>query len=125
MIIGYPWMSIFVGAVTPRQKTAFASVALKAAANDVTARQLKRSLRIICVLINALKRTPLIAYRRTSLSDRTNLLTTAVGSSTASIASALLVPQLGGIVAPRPKRRSLIARYAWSGVVLMSANPHD
>jgi C4-dicarboxylate-specific signal transduction histidine kinase len=37
--MGQPWMSIFVGAVTPRQKTAFASEALKiiAALNDARA----------------------------------------------------------------------------------------
>lgn len=51
-MIGYPWMSMFVGAVTPRQKTALAVGGSKAAANAVTARQLKRNLRIIRVLID-------------------------------------------------------------------------
>ncbi|WP_208764105.1 hypothetical protein [Bradyrhizobium macuxiense] len=45
-------MSMFVGAVTPRQNTAWAAGGLKAAANAVAAMKLKRSLRIICIRID-------------------------------------------------------------------------
>jgi hypothetical protein len=42
-------MSMFVGAVMPRQKTAFASGTLKpiAATNDMTARQIKMNARMV------------------------------------------------------------------------------
>lgn len=51
-MIGYPWMSMFVGAVTPRQNTALAAGGLNAAATVATATPLKRSLRMIGVRIN-------------------------------------------------------------------------
>ncbi|WP_409187693.1 hypothetical protein [Bradyrhizobium sp. RDM4] len=45
MMIGQPWMSIFVGAVMPRQNTAFASEERKtrAAARQATATQTKNN----------------------------------------------------------------------------------
>ena len=48
-MIGQPWVSMLVGAVTPRQKTAFASGGLKviAAAIDAMLRQAKRNRRTI------------------------------------------------------------------------------